>query len=776
MKFTLQSTILLILLCSITFTSFSRKNPTIKIRTDKSLPVDIGDSVTISWTTKYVKQLFCKEISSEELPLEGSIKVVATEDRSYLFIAHKGRKEKRKEFKLDVTLPVFNRINIPETITDEETMSINWDISYAEHVRINGFDDIFPISGKIPLRSKKDTTIIITAYNKFGYPYEIKQKVKVKYVEKLIYPKRVARYGNANISWHFKNTDSVKFINKSGTLPPIGDIYFKINENSKYRLEVYRKDGTFEVRDISISAYDSQIKHFKGDKTFFRGDEISIIWEVNNADSVKLSCKEGIQPLKGYTKYKPESDEVIKITAYLNGVEDERLFQTHMISRKFITGEIDYSKINRNIRLDYEIFSTDLSEFPDIVKLCVLVVDSAGNFVHGLAPPTISKSESENYFTGLIETYIGGKSSKVSDFNVEEIVSKKTVPRNISLVLDHSGSMEESIGALQFSARSFISNKKAHDNLGIVMFDDQIQNYNSLYQTGLVGFGGGTALYAAIGEGIYTIKDSKSVKEIIVFTDGYENSSLLVEDAKAISAIQIAELAEEHNVKITCISFGEYVNSALLEALSAYTGGKYFSVSNEKGINGVWTELPYLRSNYYVITFRTKSVENLNGVKLMYNNNIGEKVTTEKNIYTERPDVLKEVENLPDGYWNEFDSLYNNKTPISLPQAIGFFSFNGTILLEEYEQNVEVIGEQMEKDSTLDVVIFGHTDLVDSDEYNLELSTKRCNWAKDYFIDKGIDEDRVIIIPLGEKYPVHTEEEFDWQAQENRRIEVLLIK
>ena len=38
-------------------------------------------------------------------------------------------------------------------------------------------------------------------------------------------------------------------------------------------------------------------------------------------------------------------------------------------------------------------------------------------------------------------------------------------------------------------------------------------------------------------------------KEIIVFTDGYENSSFFVKDAKAITALEIAEQAKKNNIK-----------------------------------------------------------------------------------------------------------------------------------------------------------------------------------------------------------------------------------
>ncbi len=788
MKLRFRLTVFALLLCCIPAILFAKKNPTIKISANKVFPMEIGDSVTITWVTKNVKHLYCKEIGEKELPLSGSVKVGPRTNTNYLFIAKRGRKEKRKELRVIVTYPVFDDVNIPDEISDEETLSINWDILYADFIKFDGFDDEFPANGKIPLKISNDTVIKIIATNRFGYEKEYAKKVKVKYVELFSYPQRVPKNSAANISWSYKNTDSIEFVGYNNGLPPQGELYIPMKEFSKFRVNIYRKDCTYEVKDFSIQVYNSKIKYFNGNKSFFKGDEIIIKWEVEDADSVKLSCSNKPQELKGYFKYKPEGDELITLTTYLSGLQDQRSFLTHIINRKYISGETDYSNLKRNIRLDYEIFATDLSEFPDIVKLYVLVVDSAGNFVHGLAPPIISEKETKKYFLGLVETYYGGRNNPITDFSVEEFVSNEVDPKNISMILDYSGSMLEPIGALEYAAKSFINNKHKEDYLNIIKFDDHIENLNNLTKEndvinnhyfkpqGLKGFGGGTALYAAIGEGVYNLKDTDRAKEIIVFTDGYENSSFFVEGAKAVSALQIAEMAKESGIKINCISFGDEVNKNLLEVLAAYTGGKYFDVHSDKEITGVWSELPYLSANYYIVSFKTQSVDNLNGIKLTYNNNIGQNITTGKDIYTELPDDLIETKRDTTSYWYKYDSLFNNKTPLTLPQAIGFFSFNGSILMEDYVKNVDLLVETMQKDSSLDVVIFGHTDLVDTDTYHLDLSARRCIWVKDFIMSKGIAENRIIIIPLGEKHPVHKIEDKAWQAQENRRIEALLVR
>jgi outer membrane protein OmpA-like peptidoglycan-associated protein len=43
-------------------------------------------------------------------------------------------------------------------------------------------------------------------------------------------------------------------------------------------------------------------------------------------------------------------------------------------------------------------------------------------------------------------------------------------------------------------------------------------------------------------------------------------------------------------------------------------------------------------------------------------------------------------------------------------------------------------------------------------------------------IKLGIDDDRIITLPLGEEYPLWPDEETEWQANENRRVEAVLLE
>jgi len=356
------------------------------------------------------------------------------------------------------------------------------------------------------------------------------------------------------------------------------------------------------------------------------------------------------------------------------------------------------------------------------------------------------------------------------------------------MVLDYSGSMSSSISVLETAAKSFIGNKRENDRISMVRFDESVvpeieltkdknEILNTVIFNGLLNFGGTTALYAAMSDGIESLKNNDNrTKEMIVFTDGYENSSMFYMGSKAVTAQELAKLANENNIRINIISFGNCVNANLLDALAGYTGGNYYPVSDNTEISGVWTELPYVKRNYYVIKFKSSDITKINGVKLSYNDNTGKNFTIGKKIYVNDSGDFGKYEVDSSAYWIKHLPPYNKKTPISAPQVVALFNLNGSVAMEQYIPKIDSLVSFMKSDTSVCIAIFGHTDLSDTKEYNDILSSKRCDFVKNYLVKEGIDEKRIYSIPLGELYPVWNDEKESWQAQENRRIEVVLLQ
>ncbi len=81
----------------------------------------------------------------------------------------------------------------------------------------------------------------------------------------------------------------------------------------------------------------------------------------------------------------------------------------------------------------------------------------------------------------------------------------------------------------------------------------------------------------------------------------------------------------------------------------------------------------------------------------------------------------------------------------------------------------------LKKYANYDVVIEGHTDDIGEEAYNLRLSEGRAKSVQQHLIDKGIDDERLQYIGMGETVPLYPNTN-DENRRRNRRVEFLLIK
>ncbi|HEV8577621.1 MAG TPA: OmpA family protein [Thermoanaerobaculia bacterium] len=71
------------------------------------------------------------------------------------------------------------------------------------------------------------------------------------------------------------------------------------------------------------------------------------------------------------------------------------------------------------------------------------------------------------------------------------------------------------------------------------------------------------------------------------------------------------------------------------------------------------------------------------------------------------------------------------------------------------------------------VVVQGHTDSTGSEEHNQALSERRASSVRGYLVSRGVDDDRVAAVGMGEGYPVASNES-ESGRQLNRRVDLLL--
>jgi outer membrane protein assembly factor BamA len=72
------------------------------------------------------------------------------------------------------------------------------------------------------------------------------------------------------------------------------------------------------------------------------------------------------------------------------------------------------------------------------------------------------------------------------------------------------------------------------------------------------------------------------------------------------------------------------------------------------------------------------------------------------------------------------------------------------------------------------ITIEGHTDNVDSHEWNMRLSINRARAVRDYLINKGVEKDRLRYMGYGPDRPIATNDTEEGR-EKNRRVEFSIV-
>lgn len=432
---------------------------------------------------------------------------------------------------------------------------------------------------------------------------------------------------------------------------------------------------------------------------------------------------------------------------------------------KFVKGITSYENSNSDFKVD--IFFIDKISYPREIKLYITVKDANGNFITNLAPPYGTRKKSEEFFKNLV-TIVNGKEKKISDFTVEERHDTLVQKYSYSLVLDHSGSMYDDIDNLQNAVKHFIKMMNPTDAASIIKFDQNIVEsvklttdknvlLNPNLYNGLEGFGGLTSLIGAGDLGLYSLRGAKNTKVELLFTDGYENSSLIraiaYNDGLAYKTSQLIYNAREEGVKIITIGYGE-VDEELLEKISILTDGKAYYANNGKEILDIFEELPRILSNYYMITYTPIKEDGEHEIILTYKNKNGNDDITKRKTFIGKLDL------------NDLDK--------NEPQCIAFFDFNKDVLKDEFIPVIKNIAEFLTKYPKSTLEIHGHTDLTGTKAANLAISKRRAEAVAKIFVENGIDKSKIKIIAHGAENPVFKNESTEYEKEQNRRVEFVI--
>lgn len=339
----------------------------------------------------------------------------------------------------------------------------------------------------------------------------------------------------------------------------------------------------------------------------------------------------------------------------------------------------------------------------------------------------------------------------VTKYTLKEV--RDTSIYHIGIILDHSGSMgDDRCAELQDALSESLKKMSKRNLISLWKFDSDISYEGTAYDSatiqkmlyrkrGMDGFGGGTAINDALDSALDTMaKYNKYKPVLLLFTDGYENSS------KNKNTKAIVEKALINNIPVFTIAYSGGADSVNLRAIANETNGMYFQCYERFEFEEVFNNQLFSLNRYYEVSM----------MPCMFDY---EKLSISAGTVSEQKAI-------------------GEKTFKGIRETIALnvnFELDKYDIMPRYTLEIEQMGTYLTKNSTLSIIISGHTDNLGEDNYNIILSNKRAEAVKSALVKLGIAAGRIATIGKGETEPL-TPNDSDNNRFRNRRIEVEIVK
>jgi len=120
-------------------------------------------------------------------------------------------------------------------------------------------------------------------------------------------------------------------------------------------------------------------------------------------------------------------------------------------------------------------------------------------------------------------------------------------------------------------------------------------------------------------------------------------------------------------------------------------------------------------------------------------------------------------------------SIRGAEAKTSTALSVIYFSFDSSSLSSDVLNTIKENVKYLKKNPKINVVIEGHCDERGTTEYNLALGQKRAIKVKEYYVQFGINPNRIATVSYGEEMPADKRHnEAGWEK--NRRAETKIIE
>ncbi|ROL59654.1 VWA domain-containing protein [Bacteroidetes/Chlorobi group bacterium ChocPot_Mid] len=427
----------------------------------------------------------------------------------------------------------------------------------------------------------------------------------------------------------------------------------------------------------------------------------------------------------------------------------------------YLTGTIPIDSVNVDL-LATDIHRHDISKYPKEVVLYARVYDSLGHFVTNMAKPYL-KDTTANYWKGLQET-LGKKivkgPIKIDSFTVREYGANDSIPYNIALTVDYSGSMAAVLETIFEGTEIFVDMKMKYDRIAISSFnkdyfpkvpltkdkDSILQIYRTTKNQGIGAF---SAPNQAIWESMKVFEgtDSTTPRVLVIFTDGDDNYS-------KTKVGDLIERAKRDKIFIFTVAFG-YSQDKNLRQIAEYTGGKFYKAYTKEELIAIFRDIYMSLRYFYKITYKAPEYWGYHYVETFINVP-GREDTLVADTWYDASDLFD---------WDDLGDAFSR--PI-------LFDFDSAVVKEESYWVLDEIADKLLSLPRVKLEIQGHTDNIGEIEYNQKLSEKRAEAVRESLIKRGVEANRLRSRGFGESKPLAPNDTEEGRAK-NRRTQFVII-
>jgi outer membrane protein OmpA-like peptidoglycan-associated protein len=670
-----------------------------------------------------------------------------------------------------------------------DTAILRWNVQKTRKkdvLSITGYEGIPPFRGEMKVSPERDMVYSISVTRKSKTTNRnIKVKVNAPEIIEFDGPDTALFRTTCQLHWKTRFATDITLRQEAEKLPAYGSFLVIPSSPVTYILQACNRNKRCATATHRIEMTGDFVK---GPSLLRPGETGYLEWKFLDATSVKLQKYDSLLKPEGSLKISPKATETYVFTVMRKTKEGADSITTidvkvPVIRTNYITGSKNYVSLPSGRKLVFDIFSVNWKNFPDEIVLKVMIMDTLGNYITGLAPPYIAEEQSRKFFRAVIET-VEGKSYPISDFKVTEVRSMTSMPHDIALILDYSGSMGSWYKELDDATRSFIQRKHKADRLTIVRFDDSIGIEAPL--TGSIqeleqkivfnkgkDYGGSTALNAAADAGMRLLTDSMRDRQLIIMTDGYENSSMFYWGRYFTFATEVLMAARKKYITLNTINFRGQANTPLLEAFADMSGGQSYMLENEKDIEKVFFELQHVYQNYYEIRYKPASADGNRQIELVYSDNTGKTASATATAWIKDSMNLEAIEK--EGITQSSLSPVHGNKMILQRQVVALFEFDRADLDSAAKKKLDQVVVYLKSNPGCEIVVQGHSDLVGDEVHCNMIAKLRADEVYDYLRMKGISASSIKREGKGKSEPVWPVEDQEWKARENRRVEVLFL-